>query len=290
MLTKILSFRRLMAVCAFALTIGALIAACRKTGISTPPSQATFMDQQAGIYFITGPAVVDTIPVGVTTVSTKDRTIAFNVSSHSGAVSGTQYTLAANSVTIPAGQTLGYIVVKGNYTYYNGTIRKDTLVFTFAGGGEIAPSDFNDTFTLIMRGPCVDGYDFDAAEFDGVYNNVSDDGYPSPYPVTISSTPVGPTSAILHIQNLGAGFYFPGPSDPATSPGIAVKIDWSNPPNLTTKIDSQAYSTIPGFGPISILTEGTPGSFSSCHQTFTINYDILGGGADFGLTVSTIAR
>jgi hypothetical protein len=205
-------------------------------------------------------------------------------------MSGVQYTLMSNTVTIPAGQALGYLVIQGNYNYYNGTIRKDTLVFTFATGGEIPPSDFNDTFTLIMRGPCVDGYDFDAAEFDGIYNNVSDDGYLSPYPVIITSSPAGPTSAILHIQYLGEQFYGPLPSDPAVNPGVAVKIDWSNPANLTTTIDSQAYSFIPSFGQVSVMTEGTPGTFSSCHQTFTINYDLLGNGLDFGLTTSTISR
>lgn len=290
MLTKTLSFRWLPATCAFVLIIGTIVAACRKTGTTIPPSQATFLNQQSGIYFITADTVTYTIPVGVTTVSTKDRTISYKVSSVSGAVAGTQYTLLNSNVLIPAGQTLGDIVVRGNYNYYKGTIRKDTLVFAFAGGGEVAPSDFNDTFTLIMRGPCVDGYDFDAAEFNGVYDNVSDDGYPSAFPVNITSTPTGPTSAILHIQDLGAAFFDPASPDPAVSPGIAVKIDWSNPPNLTATIDSQAYSTIAGFGQVSIMTEGTPGTFSSCHQTFTINYDILGNGLDFGLTTSTISR
>jgi hypothetical protein len=276
MVAKTLSFRRLQSMFAFALIIGIIVAACRKTGTTTPPSLATFLNQQSGTYFITDATVVDTIPVGVTAISAKDRTIGVNVSSHSGAVAGTQYTLSGNSVTIPAGQTLGYIVVKGNYSHYNGTTLKDTLVFTFATGGEIPPADFNDTFTLIMRGPCVEGYDFDAAEFDGIYNDVSDDGTASLIPV--------------NIQNLGAAFFVPGPSDPVSNPGIAVKIDWSNPPNLTATIDSQAYSTFVGFGPVSIVTEGTPGTFSSCHQTFSLNYDILVGGSDFGLTTSTISR
>lgn len=295
MLTKILSFRRLMVICAFALTIGALIAACRKTGISIPPSQASFLNQQSGTYFITGPAVVDTIPVGVTTVSGKDRTIAINISSHSGAVSGTQYTFSGNTVTIPAGQTLGYIVVKGNYNYYNGTILKDTLVFTFAGGGEIAPSDFNDSFTLILRGPCVDGYDFTAAEFDGLYNNATDlevgpGSLPgAPYTVNIISTPTGPTSARLLIQNLAGVTFQASPTDTTVNPGITVLLDWTDPNNLTATIPLQSFESTYFSASIS---GGPGGTFSSCHQTLTLYYDILipAFGFDSGLFETTIAR
>jgi hypothetical protein len=271
-------------------------AACKRTGITIPPAESTFLNQSSGTYFITGPTVIDTIPVGVTAVAATDRIISFSVSSPTGAVAGTQYTLAADQVTIPAGQAIGYIVVMGNYGYYNGTTRKDTLLFTLTGAvtGGIKASDFNDSFTLAMRGPCVEGEDFDPAEFNGIYNNCVDDlggSLSATYPVQISSTSTGPTSATLLIQNLGYGFFAPSATDPADNPGITVNIDWSgSPPNLTATLPGQAYEST-GYGPATL--SGDPGgTFSSCHQLFTLNYDVLiaGIGFDSGPITTTIAR
>jgi hypothetical protein len=297
MLTKTLSFRWLSVVCAFVLIMGTIVAACRKTGMTVPPSLSTFLDQSSGHYFITDPGVTDTIWVGVTTVSTTmDRSVSFTVSSSSGAPDSA-FSLAAASVRIPAGQALGYIVVKGNFNFYNGTIRKDTLLFTLTAGGTggIAPSDFNDSFTLVMRGPCVEGKDFDAAEFNGLYNNAIDlpggaGSVPNPpYTVNIVSTPTGPTSATLLIQNLAGITFQASLTDTAINPGITVLLDWSDPNNLTATIPFQSFENT--F--FSALISGNPGgTFSSCHQTLTLYYDILipAFGFDSGLFETTIGR
>jgi hypothetical protein len=293
MLTNLLP-SRLSPALALTLIIGALAPACRRTGISLPPSQATFLNQRSGSYFITAPDITDTIPVGVTTVADKDRVVSFTISSSSGAIPGTEYTLANSSVVIPAGQATGYIVVKGIFAFYNGTVRKDTLLFTLTDNGTvgIAPSDFNDSFTLVMRGPCVEGEDFDPAEFDGIYNNCVDSqsGYSSSvYPVSIISTPTGPTSATLLIQNLGAADFFPQPGDPAFSPGVTVNLDWSDPSHLTASLPSQPYESVA----FSATIVGDPGGwFSSCHQTFLLNYDVLipAFGFDSGVFTTSIAR
>lgn len=276
MLTHFLPIQRLPII-ALVLIMGTLIAACRKTGIVLPPSQATFLNQNSGAYFITDSIIEDTIPVGVTSVAGQDRIVSFKVSSATGAAQGTAYTLVHDSVVIPAGKAIGYIVVKGNYGFYKGTTRKDTLLFTLTdnGTGGIAPSDFNDTFALAMRGPCVEGEDFDPAEFDGVYNNCVDSQgtyFSSSYPVSITSTPTGPTSATLLITNLGGPDFLPAPGDPAFNPGVSVNIDWSNPSNLTVSLASQPYESVA----FSATIVGDPGGrFSSCHQTFVINYDVL---------------
>ncbi len=220
MLTKLLPVRLLLAMSAFVLIIGTIVAACKRTGITLPPSQAHFMDLNSAVYFITDTIVTDTIPVGVTTVANKDRTVSFTVSSPSGALAGTQpadqYTLSSATVTIPAGQALGYIVVKGNFAFYKkDSTRKDTLVFAIVNGqsGGIVPADFNDSFTLVLRGHCLEGLDFDPAEFNGIYNNCIDSQGGSPtsssYQVQISSElSTGATSARLVIQNFGAGDSF----------------------------------------------------------------------------------
>lgn len=286
MLTNLLPFRPSPLI-ALVLIIGALIGACRRTGISLPPSQATFLNQSSGAYFITDSLINDTIPVGVTTVSNKDRIVSFTVSSSSGAVPGTEYTLANNSVVIPAGQATGYIVVKGIFSFYNGTIRKDTLLFTLTnnGTGGIAPSDFNDTFTLVMRGPCVEGEDFDPAEFNGTYTNCID-YYPAfppsaPYSMNISSVSTGPVSAMLVLQHLGYGDFGALSTD-------TVDLDWSNPTHLIATVPSQFYFGDPING-IAMIVSDT-GSFSSCHQTFVLNYDVVFSGFDYGVFTTTIAR
>ncbi len=108
--------RLLLSMFAVVLIISIIVAACKKTGITIPPSQSTFLNQTVSTYFITGPNVIDTVFVGVTSVTNTDRTISFTVSSPTGAVSGTQYTLTGNTVAIPAGKAIGYIIVKGNFS------------------------------------------------------------------------------------------------------------------------------------------------------------------------------
>lgn len=299
MLTNLPSTRLLPVIFALALGIGTLGSACKKTvSIALPPSQVSFLNQQSGDYFITGAGVTDTIPVGVTTVSAKDRVIPIIVNSPSGTTKGVAYDLASDSVTIPAGQALGYIVVKGNFAYYDGTTRKDTLIFTFAEDkmDGIAPSDFNDSFTLVMRGPCVEGEDFNPAEFNGFYDNSIDEfgSYSTlAYPVFISTTSTGPTSAVLLIQNLGAGIFGPfAATDHTINPGITVNLDWSNPPNLTATVINQSFENDMQFGEGQLVLGAAPGSFSSCHQIFTLNYDVsaLGGGFDFGIITTVMGR
>ncbi len=293
MLTNLLP-SRLSPALALMLIIGALAGACRRTGISLPPPVSTFLNQRSGAYFITAPDITDTIPVGVTTVANKDRVVSFTISSPSGAIPGTEYTLANNSVVIPAGQATGYIVVKGIFGFYNGTTRKDTLLFTLTdnGTGGVAPSDFNDSFTLVMRGPCVEGEDFDPAEFNGDYLNCVDSQgtyFSSAYPVSIASTSTGPTSATLLIKNLGAPEFFPQAGDPAFAPGITLNLDWSDPSHLTASLPSQPYESVS----FSATIAGDPGGgFSSCHQTFVLNYDVLipAFGFDSGPFTTSIAR
>src|SRR5690606_6800539 len=106
----------------------------------------------AGRYEITGPTVTYKVPVGVTTVSASDRTVTVDISSPTGAVEGQHYTVDSKTVTIPAGKTVDSITVQGDYaSYLSG--RKDTLIFTIVEPG-VKPSDYNSTFTLLMRGPC----------------------------------------------------------------------------------------------------------------------------------------
>jgi hypothetical protein len=266
--------RLLLSMFAVVLIISVIVAACKKTGITIPPTQATFLDKTNGVYFVTGPGVVDSIGVGVTSVTATSRTISFTVTSPTGAVSGNQYTLSSGTVTIPANQAIGYIVVKGNFPAYDGTGRQDSLIFTFndAKTSGVTPSDFNNTFTLLMRGACFEG-DVSLPNLGGNYNHTVDDGTSPPYAtVVIPGTAIGTTGQIT-IQNFWNAGFKP----------LVFSLDWTDPNNrlLTfapqnTGADGSIFDPMYAGQQVWLYPDpAQTGTFSACHQTFQVNYYIV---------------
>ncbi|MFD2919906.1 hypothetical protein ACFS6H_09325 [Terrimonas rubra] len=107
---------------------------CKKKDFTRPPELAKFLNTATLSYPVRDDAAsVFKIAVGLTQPSSVNKTFTFTVSSPTGAVEGTQYTLPSKTITIPAGQTIDSISVKGLFNGYNGG-RKDTLVFTLTSG------------------------------------------------------------------------------------------------------------------------------------------------------------
>lgn len=107
---------------------------CKKKDITRPPELAKFLNTGTQSYPVKDDASsVFKIAVGLTQPAPVDRTFTFTVTSPTGAVEGTQYTIPSKTVTIPAGQTIDSIAVKGIFNGYAGG-RKDTLVFTLTSG------------------------------------------------------------------------------------------------------------------------------------------------------------
>jgi hypothetical protein len=273
MRNKILPIRLLLAASAVVLIISMIVSACKKAEITIPPAQTTFVNQTSGVYFITGPNVVDSIPVGVTSVASVDRSVLISVTSPSGATSGNQYTLASNTITIPANQAIGYIVVKGNFNLYNGTPKKDTLVFTFGNAktSSLPPSDFNNTFTLVMSGPCFEG-DVNLTDLLGDYTNTNENfsGTPfGPYTTTISAVQqLTPTTGTITVDNIfDAGWN-----------SITFTLNWTDPTNRTVTLVQQsgigdAGTINPAYtgDDITVKPVAAPiGTFSACHQTLVL--------------------
>jgi hypothetical protein len=129
------------------------------------------------------------------------------------------------------------------------------------------------------------------SDLPGTYTNCVDyqgGGY-GPYTVNITGTSTGPTSAALVIKNLAAGAFGPfGPSDNALNPGIKVNIDWSNPANFTAVVTTQPFYVDPTYGQAKMVTD--VGTFSSCANTFTLNYSVAVAAGSFGAFTTTIAR
>lgn len=267
---------------------------CVKQKFDTPALSefASSATKNKGAYFISSdPNTVFKVPIGITTTSGKDRVINFTVTSPSGAVAGTQYTIASSSITIPANKVEDSIEVKGVYSAYApGKI--DTLIFTISGG-DVPAFSGSDKYTLTMQKYC----DVVSNDLVGDFTN-SDDLYQgqgsgaAPYTVNISNwTSTGPTSATITIKNMGAtpdnGF---GPFDPAdaAATGLTAKLDWSNPSNFIVTIPSQPYRNAVGpYGPGTIAGSG---SFSSCLDSYTITFTVSVGAGDFDPITTVISR
>lgn len=249
------------------------ILSCKKDNvINFAPASAEFASPvPLGQYFIKNdPNSVFKIPVGITNVSNVPRTVTFTVTSPTGATQGQQYTLASNSVVIPAGTAVDSISLKGIFAGYPSG-RKDTLVFTITGGDPIVFKGY-ETYKVVLQKYC----DVIGSQIIGNYTNTMDYG-PGPsaqgaYTSKIANwVSTGATTAKANIINLGAtsdmGWGPFGPTDPVTNPGIVATFDWTNPAAFKVTIASQNYfNDGSGWSLISTAT----GTFSSCDNTITL--------------------
>lgn len=248
---------------------------CKKSGdVILPPSQAHFTNLQTGSYSITAPGVTYKIPIGVTTVSDKDRMVTVSVSSPSGAVSGTHYTLSATTMVIPAGKAIDSLEVKGVYSQYTSG-RRDVLIFTIQNN-QVGISDYNDTFRLSMRGPCFEG-DVDLNELLGTYNNTNElfgTAAYGPYPtsiIAVTQVP-GATTGTVRITNIWDNGWNP----------ITFTLDWTDPANRKVTLVQQtgigdAGTINPAYTGQDILVRpfaGQVGTYSICNQTLTLKMQL----------------
>lgn len=263
---------------------------CKKQETLTPPSASEFVTPTGsltGAYYVQDdPNSVFKIPVGFTTVSDKDRTIQFTYTSSTGAAAGSQYNAPA-SITIPAGKVLDTLRLNGLFAGYP-TGRVDTVTVQITGGDATANA-YNNTYKVVLRKYC----NVDLNALSGVYTTSTDKQGSNawgPYISNISATSTGATTATLTIQNFSAAAFGPfAPTDAAANPGIKVDIDWTNPANFTTKMQTQAFYNDPTYGPATIKANGN-GTFSSCDQSFTVNYTVTVAAGSFGNFTTVIKR
>jgi len=268
---------------------------CKKSGtLVDVPSQAHFTGLSFDTYFITGTSVTKKIPIGLTNVSDKDRTVTFSVTSPTGAVAGTHYTIVGgNSKVIPAGQAIDSITVAGVYNQYL-TGRTDTLVFTFTDNDEVKASTYNTKFTLYMRGPCSES-ETDLNGLLGDYANTIENyagGSPyGPYLTTISSVnKLTATTGTIVVTNIFDAGWNP----------ITFTLDWTDP--LNTKVTLVQQSGIGDAGTLSTTYAGMDitvrpfagqtGTFSYCTNKLTLKMQLGVTGVGFfsGLYTVNMAR
>ena len=254
-----------------------LIYSCKKEKTVTPNQEVSLFAAKTGSYFITNSTeTVFKIPVGLTAVPNADRTIQFSVSSPSGAVEGQQYTLGTTSITIPAGQLVDTIDLKGIFNGYP-TGRKDTLIFKITGG-DIPALIGSDVFTVILQKYC----DVNISSFVGVYDNCFDDGSYGPYTIEVlSATTTSGTTGYLMIDNLW---------DAGGSTPIRVNIDWTDPANFKTTIPTGQPLYIDGTYGQAFVRPVSTGLFSSCDNTFKLSYQVYVNAGNFAASVTTMER
>ncbi len=265
----------LFAVAAIALLLGS----CDKTkpyDTVVAPPQAHFVGAKTQtLSATTNPVPVYNVIVGTTDVSQSDRTVTYKVTSPSGAVGGTHYTIASGNntgtVTIQAGKARADIAVQAIYSAYS-TGRKDTLVVTLAEPS-LKPSGFLDTVKLVIRGACFEG-NVNLNDFLGVYANTNElfgtSAY-GPYTTTISSvTPVTATTGKVTVENIWDNGWAP----------ITFDLDWTNPAARITSLVQQdniadgstvnpqyAGSSVTVTNPSATAFPNERGTFSICNQT-----------------------
>lgn len=227
------------------------------------------------------PAPAYNILVGATTLSSQERLVTYTVTSPSGAVPGTDYSIPSGStsgtVTIPANETRATISVLPNAASF-GLDDRDTLVM-YLSEPSVAPARFLDTVILILRGPssssCDEGNPAPISNLNGDYTNTMEyvDGSFSwgPYTTTISAAAItGPTSARIAISNIwdtGWG-------------NIMFDLDFSDPTNLTAipvagdipnSDAGDISSTYAGqTAAVRPHSNGSVGTYSFCDETFTL--------------------
>ncbi|NDC78425.1 MAG: hypothetical protein EBZ67_11210 [Chitinophagia bacterium] len=253
----------------------AMVAGCQKPdAVTIPPVQSHFTFKDGGTYEVLTANSRFAVPVGITTTQTTPTVVEFTITSPTGAVAGTHYTVAGNSITIPAGQAIGSINILGSLAAYSSG-RRDTLVITLATkAGGVSPIITNTTYRLALRGPCFEG-DVTLSAFLGSYKNTNEDfgGPYGPYTTTISAVrQLTPTTGEITVTNI---------FDYGWNP-IKFVLDWTNPAARTAIPPQQ--SGIGNAGTISSTyagrdisvrpLAGQPGTFSICKQTLNLTMQL----------------
>jgi len=214
-----------------------------------------------GTYYIKSTNDPFKLPVGITDVTSADRTIRFTYTSLT-AVQGTQYT-APSSVVIKAGTALDSLTISGMFAGYPSSARKDTVTIAISGG-DVPANAYKGSYKLILRKYC----DVIMPDFYGKYTRSWDNGFGTgygPYAMSVvagSAVSTGATKGTIIVSNLW---------DYGVPTNVRVELDWTDPANFKVTIPDQVYVAADD---VWIKNSATIGTFSSCDQTFVFKYTL----------------
>ena len=240
-----------------------------------PDSQVNFVGSFNQTYLVNTPTVAAySVIVGSTDVINEDRVVTINISSPTGAAQGTQYTVGATTVTIPAGEARATLSLQGIYNAYTSG-RKDTLVLDIVSSDKVKTGTLRPQIKLYMRGPCFEG-EMVLNEMRGSYPRTNEDLGGSaygPYTTTISAvSSTGPTTGTVTVTNIFDFGWNP----------IQVQLDWTNPLAVVATVPQQS-----GIGNAGTLSSayngqdisvrpfaGQPGTYSYCNKTLALKMQL----------------
>lgn len=143
---------------------------CKKADIAIPQEQVHFMSTGTISYPVQeDPNSVFKFGIGLTTPAKTDRNITFSITSPTGALEGQQYTIASKNITIPAGEVIDSITLKGIFDGFPSG-RRDTLVFTITGG-DVPALIGSDVLKVVLQKFCP----LDMSIFNGDFEVLQDD-------------------------------------------------------------------------------------------------------------------
>lgn len=208
------------------------------------------------------------IPIGVTNVSNKDRTVTFTYSSAT-AVEGVDFTAPA-SIVLKAGQSLDSLPITGKYSSFGGSVTKSHVVKVTISGGDIAVNSNKFNYNLTMKMYFAP----DPATFSGTYicqdyeSGVPDGG---PYLVQVNpSTASGPVTSVNIIGLFGVD-----------NPPVKVTMTWNTLTSGTTLITpmtnwfeySPAYEKVAiEYSTVDAAGVADKGTFTSTPNKFSARY------------------
>lgn len=253
------------------------IVACKKNnvGVDVDPVQAPAMAEFAYYnqnfaksFYVQTSNTTFKIPVGITNVSNKDRTVQFTYSSPT-AVAGTHYT-APSSIVIPAGKALDSVTVTGipaNIATGAAYVLKIKIT-----GGDVPALAGKDSVMLTIRKYCP----VVLSALQGLYNNTNE--YTSsgafsygPYTTAVNNlVSTGATTATGKLVNL----YDDGWND------ITANFDWTDPANFKISIPLQPTGKSYSGAPTSVRTStnaAAVSTFSSCDRSLSFGVDLVNG-------------
>lgn len=220
------------------------------------PTLVHFMETGGTFTVMDEPNQTFDISVGVTVVSSNDRTFTVEVQPEgTTAQSGVEYTLESTTFTIPANEYFGTITVNG---IYEGATSDGSTLKLKLSGEEAA--GFSNVFTLNIFQFCT----FDINDFVGTWSGTDSWGYPTEVVTTL-------VNGQLVINGIGFGWFQDWWGEVIiTNTPLVMNVD---PVTATFTIAEQPYltSTYNGAPQPAYGLSGS-GSFEVCSKGMTINY------------------
>jgi hypothetical protein len=243
----------------------AMFASCKKKSVLVIPTvEAHFTFKERGAYLVTEPDTKFLVPFGITTVAKEDVTINVSVTTTTGAVEGTHYTIASKRVTIPAGKAVGFLEIRALFPPYESRERKDELVFKIESSSSVSAISTNNQYLLSISG------DYDVETLLGDYNKTNEvlgSNVYGPYKTKISSVKrLTATTAEIVVENIFDNV--PTPWKP-----IVFKLDWTDPSDFIATLNQQSgIGDASSFlGPTYAGQDISVRAFSGQNGTFSFN-------------------